>query len=33
MMFVKICLSDFPFHVWDGLLVLIRPVPVLINLC
>ena len=25
--FVKICLSIFPFNVWDGLWVQIRPVP------
>ena len=26
-LFVKICLSIFPFDVWDRLWVLIRPVP------
>ena len=26
--FVKICLSIFPFDVWDKLWILIRPVPV-----
>ena len=27
LLFVKICLSVFPFGVWDGLWVLIRSVP------
>ena len=27
LLFVKICLSVFPFDVWDKLWVLIRPVP------
>ena len=27
LLFVKICVSVFPFDVWDGLWVLIRPVP------
>ena len=27
LLFVKICLTVFPFDVWDGLWVLIRPVP------
>ena len=27
LLFVKICLSVYPFDVWDGLWVLIRPVP------